>query len=185
MVKYGFAQYNMYVDVRKNRGVKMSQMLEYKDKQLEMHVSNYRSAPMCMSIVGERVPARLFGFPMNVTTNLGENIAPGVYMPKYCAFVDVSRNDSKELLEFIEKNNLGKPYKRNGSVVTGRTGYTDYPVYQFNSEVLRQMDPEGCMKYEQAYSRASSIRLSTDRMRSFINDRNIDDSTIDNNDFGD
>lgn len=162
----------------------MSQTLEYKGKPLEMHVSNYRSAPICMSLVGEKVPAKLFSFPMNVTTNLGEDVVPGVLMPKYCAFVDVSRSDARELLAFIEQNDLGKPYLRNGALVTGRTGYTDYPVYQFNEAKLKQIDPEGCMKYEQAYGRAASIHMSTEKMRSYIRDNGITGSTNGPNDFG-
>jgi len=53
---------------------------------------------------------------------------------------------SDNTFEFIEDNDLGEP---SGYAV--RSGYLNYPVYEFNEKRLKELDPEGYAGFEKAY----------------------------------
>ena len=61
--------------------------------------------------------------------------------PKDCALVNTNTGIDG-LLEWIEQNNLAVP---TGEYV--RSGYLEYPEYRFDSDALRELDPEGYAEY--------------------------------------
>lgn len=63
--------------------------------------------------------------------------------PHYCAYIDVV--GLPELAPFLEQNRIAYPtglYKRGGN--------DEYPLYVFDTEALRRMNPKGLVGYERA-----------------------------------
>jgi len=77
---------------------------------------------------------------LDLTTNL-----PKVLADKTDAFIS-SWASSDNTLDFIKNNHLGEPL---GYAVS--SGYSKYPVYEFNEERLKELDPEGYAEFEKAY----------------------------------
>ena len=68
-------------------------------------------------------------------------VNPTVISPKDCSFINTNLGIAG-ILEWIERYGLAVP--------TGRyaySGYCEYPEYQFNPEVLRELDPDGYSDY--------------------------------------
>lgn len=61
--------------------------------------------------------------------------------PKDCSLVNTNTGIDG-LLEWIEQNNLAVPT----GLYVG-SGYCEYPEYWFNSNALRELDPEGYAEY--------------------------------------
>ena len=72
----------------------------------------------------------------NLTVNID---AP---CPEYCAYVDTNNLSTAE--EFIKDNELGE-----FSGFTAVSGYHEYPLYTFDPDRLREIDPDGMRCYEQ------------------------------------
>ena len=78
------------------------------------------------------------GFPEpygNVTVNLLTSVPP------YCAFVDT--NNMPQLEDFLVENGIAE--------FTGleqKSGYCNYPLYQFDVEKMRELCPDGMAAYE-------------------------------------
>lgn len=62
-------------------------------------------------------------------------------LPPFSAALDT--NNLPHVAEFVEREGLAKPTGINLS-----SGYCQYPVYQFDPEALRALDPGGCAQYE-------------------------------------
>lgn len=67
----------------------------------------------------------------------------GCPMEKGCAFIDTN-NMGFGVLPWIEAQGLGKPTGR-----SQRSGYSTYTEYRFDTEKLKQIDPEGYQVYAQ------------------------------------
>lgn len=62
-------------------------------------------------------------------------------LPPFSAALDT--NNLPYVAEFVVREGLAKPTGINLS-----SGYCQYPVYQFDPEALRALDPGGCAQYE-------------------------------------
>ena len=62
-------------------------------------------------------------------------------VPDYCAYVDL--NNMPELEKFIEENHMGE-----FSGLVKQSGFSQYPLYMFDAEKLRELCPEGMKMYE-------------------------------------
>lgn len=62
-------------------------------------------------------------------------------LPPYHAALDT--NNLPHVAEFVESQGLGKP---TGVLLT--SGYCTYPVFEFDRDALRTLDPAGCAEYE-------------------------------------
>ena len=60
---------------------------------------------------------------------------------KDCAYIDTYTN-GQEILDWLVKNKLATPMRRADSF-----GGCTYPIYQFNSKMLKHLDPEGYADY--------------------------------------
>lgn len=85
------------------------------------------------------------------TVNIGRYTGNGSVLGPYCAFLDTNNNPTLE--EFLIRNHIARPYTRFGEPVYGASGFMEYPLYEFDQELLRQLDPEGCARYEQEYEK--------------------------------
>lgn len=62
-------------------------------------------------------------------------------LPKYCGFLDT--NNLKNIERFFEEYNLGE-----FTGITAKSGYCQYPLYQFNVDKLRELSPLSMKEYE-------------------------------------
>ena len=124
-------------------GVEESKILKYPNP----FAPNTESIPMTLQIshyvnnnqlfiglieMDEEYGPEMYG---DITVNLG------VECPPYCSFVDTNNLENVE--QFVVDNKLG--------VFTGmtrRSGFCEYPLYQFDPERLRQLEPDGLKQYE-------------------------------------
>lgn len=138
-----------------------------KESVLNVDVRTYRSEPMCMSLLlRQEGVLDMYRYP--ITMNLGNYIAPGRRMPKYAAYLDVNNANYEQLKTVIEQNGIGKPYMRNGKPVVSKSGFSEYPLYQFSAEKLREIDPKGCAKYEQGYGVGAYVTQMSDEIKSRV-----------------
>lgn len=120
----------------------------YKGQEVYLQVSEYITNPMGIAIQMFEAASRE---PIStITTNLGNNIGNEALLSIYCNFID-ENNYGKEILDFLEENNLAEPYTRFGEAVTKQSGFAEYPLYAFNPDLLKECDPDGCAEYEETY----------------------------------
>ncbi|MBO4834612.1 MAG: DUF4313 domain-containing protein [Lachnospiraceae bacterium] len=114
-----------------------------------LEVASYTYNPLSIAILlkdaEDRTPYT------TATVNIGKYTGNGSVLGPYCAFLDTNNNPTLE--EFLIRNHLAKPYTRFGEPVYGASGFVEYPLYEFDPELLRQIDPEGCAQYEQEYEK--------------------------------
>lgn len=71
----------------------------------------------------------------DVTVNLDGKV------PNYCAYLDV--NNMPGIEKFVTDNGLGEL-----TGLTTQSGFTEFPLYLFNAEKLRELCPDGMKTYE-------------------------------------
>lgn len=71
----------------------------------------------------------------SITVNLEGKV------PDYCGYVDT--NNMPEIENFIKKYELGE-----FTGISEKSGFCSYPLYLFDVEKLRELCPEGMLKYE-------------------------------------
>ncbi len=96
--------------------------------------------------------ATVRGYMNNNRLYIGLNVGPDMFAnltvnidapcPEYCAYVDTNNLSTAE--EFIKDNELGE-----FSGFTAVSGYHEYPLYIFDPDRLREIDPDGMRCYEQ------------------------------------
>lgn len=75
--------------------------------------------------------------PWNVLTVNLESVRP-----QNCAFIDTN-NNGEEILAWIIRHGLAIPT----GTYAARSGFCQYPEYQFRPEILQEIDPEGYSAY--------------------------------------
>lgn len=125
----------------------MSDIFEFYDKYLEgeKKILNYLTDSACMALtLSLDIDDMLIP-----TVNISPTIGNGTIMPRYCAFLDV--NNWRDIDKWLEKIGLAKPYERFGEAVVAQTDFVSYPLYEFNSEKLKEMGFTGFEEYEERY----------------------------------
>lgn len=82
-------------------------------------------------------------------------------LPPFHAALDT--NNLPHVAEFVEIQGLGKP---TGIRLT--SGFCTYPVYEFDRDALRALDPAGCAEYEKDMSspeQANAVDIAKDLAR--------------------
>lgn len=77
----------------------------------------------------------------SVTTNIEK-------LPYLYGAIDTNDN-GPQMIAFLEKNGFGESVG-----LSLHSGFCDYPVFRFNEEKLRRVDPKGFEKYAKAHSKA-------------------------------
>lgn len=114
-----------------------------------LEVASYTNNPLSIAILLKDAEDRA---PFTTATvNIGKYTGNGSVLSPYCAYLDTNNNPTIE--EFLIRNHLARPYTRFGEPVYGASGYMEYPLYEFDQELLKQIDPEGCAQYEQEYEK--------------------------------
>lgn len=118
------------------------------NEPLNFRVGNYSSDKVCMSVSCNMPNGEPYAV---ITKNFGSDIGNDTVMPMYCAFVDT--NNCENIVSQLEQQGKIKPYTRFGSGVVMESGFCEYPLYEFDSEWLKEMDPEGMTKYKMMYQK--------------------------------
>lgn len=118
-------------------------------KPYNLSITNYQSDPVAMAIVMEDPEAHEQERIMSV--NLGSYIGNGSFVQKNTTYLDV--NKLPGIGEEVQKAGLAQPYTRFGMPVTQQPGFVEYPLYEFNEDLLRQCDPEGYDKYVEGWQK--------------------------------
>lgn len=125
------------------------------DALLKLRVGSYAQNQLSLAI---SMIAAEDGLPYSTATvNLGPYTGNDSLIGKYCAFLDP--NNMPGIEDFLIENGLAEPYTRFGSPVYEFCGFCSYPLYSFNPEVLKELDPEGCAAYEEGYKEALEEEL--------------------------
>ena len=80
-----------------------------------------------------------------VTANLG------FLCDKNCSYIDTN-NNGEEIRDWLVQNKLATPTRR-----SDRSGYCTYPIYEFDPEVLKRLDPEGYNEYIEYWETALCV----------------------------
>lgn len=113
-----------------------------------LRVCSYSYNPLCLAV---RVENQEDGPITTLTVNLGEDIGNDSIIRENQAFVDVNNNEMAA--DFLKKNGIAEPVTRFGEPVIGCSGWCEYPLYEFNTEVLKEADPAGWAEHMDAYLR--------------------------------
>ena len=115
---------------------------EYEVDKVE--VGSYaKGLPIYIQLYGKEEPLA------TVTVNLGDSAGNGAVLMPFVGFVDTNNNPG--IMQFLNENGFGEPFKRFGAPVTVYSGYCEYPVYEFNRQKLAELDPEGTERYYKTY----------------------------------
>lgn len=115
------------------------------EPEMKFRVENYKSEPLCLALYKADDPM------VPVTMNLGHFVGPGRLMPEYMTYLNASHPEFARVKEFVEAQQIGHPVLSGGRPVVRESGFHAYPLYAFDPEKLRAMDPKGCSRYEQTY----------------------------------
>lgn len=122
---------------------KMMEMFAEALKKVE--VTTYMASDLCLAVLADDICITVF---------LTGHINSVGVMPRYGAFIDT--NNCPCIETALAETGLAKPYLVAGVIpVFERSGYCVYPLYQFDEEKLKALDPEGCQKYEAMYDAAT------------------------------
>ncbi len=107
---------------------------------MKVEINAYQNCPLSMTVtVDEEVITVNFG-------NWHEGASGNTILREGCAFINPR-------YEEIAQELGGEPYTRFGEpvVMTGDGSFSDYPLYQFNTEKLASLDPKGFESYMDGY----------------------------------
>lgn len=126
---------------------RLLEMIDEMDAEEEflskVKVAGYTHSPLCLGVYDDKSGE-------TYTVCLDSEIAGGTLMPLFCAYLDV--NNVPDVEEKLRNAGIiAEPYTSYGTPVVKSTGFVTYPLYRFNAEKLRKIDPEGTRAYEEAY----------------------------------
>lgn len=120
------------------------------DRPIKLAVSSYNANPLSLAITFTSLED---GLPFGTgTVNIGSYTGNASLLGPYCAYVDT--NNLPDIEAFLKENHLAEPYIRFGEQVYGFSGFCSYPLYQFERDLLMDLDPEGTAAYEKDYIQA-------------------------------
>lgn len=123
----------------------------YNDTEVYFKISSYQSDPMVMAIQSytkdDHEPYSTLS--VNLGSYVGNDLYSGSFIRNNCTFIDTNNNPGAE--EFLESIGA-KPYVKFGQPVTARSGFCEYPLYEFPESLLRDMDKEGSRQHFDDYA---------------------------------
>lgn len=137
-------------------------------EKLVLKVDCYRSEPMCMRLTKPLEEGRSESERKIVSMFLGNQDMADGRMPMYCAYLNAALPDYEVIKQQIVSQGLAEPVIRNGNPVISDNNVHAYPLYRFNADKLREMDPKGMEQYEHGYKMSSMIQQMADEARSNI-----------------
>ena len=128
---------------------------EYEGKEYELRIGSYPMAPLAMFVgiqeKGNQDPSN----ERILSVCLGNYQSEGSFVQPFCTFIDI--NNSPDAIDILEQSGLAEPYVKWGEIVEMQSGFVLYPVYQFNQNMLQELDPQGCEKYMEDWGKQCQI----------------------------
>lgn len=124
----------------------------------DLKVSFYPSNPVSMALFSVKAGEMQGVATVNLQASMGPTIGNETVMPRSCAFLDTNNNPGID--EYLTEIGLGEVYTRWNFVrnrnepVVGYSGFCEYPLFQFNEEALKKIDPQGFEEYIAQYKEA-------------------------------
>ena len=122
-----------------------SKIFNYSGTQVYFEISDYESDPSIMAITLFTSDGEEFG---TLSVNVREH---GHIEPNH-TFIDT--NNMPNAVEFLESIKGVEPVTENGVPVTAKSGFCEYPLFEFSEELLADMDLKGYMEHIHNYDRA-------------------------------
>lgn len=117
--------------------------LKYNNQEFDVSVKSYMNAPLAMCVqLNDHETKEPYA---TLTVCLGNYQSEYSFVQHGCSFIDV--NNLPFAQDLLEKTGLAEPYTKFGSVVEMQSGWVSYPVYQFNQDMLKELDPKGFEQY--------------------------------------
>ena len=130
-------------EISEDRLLEMIDEMDAEEEFLSrVKVAGYTHSPLCLGVYDDKSGT-------NYTVYLDSEIAGGTPMPLFCAYLDV--NNVPDVEEKLLNAGIAEPYTAYGTPVVRKSGLVTYPLYKFNAERLREIDPKGTKTYEEAY----------------------------------
>lgn len=114
-----------------------------------LSVCAYAVSDLCMAVVDKETDDPITKF-------ITEEFIQGRTFPPFCAFLDTNNHPGIE--KTLQEAGIAEPYTLYGSPVRIQSGFCVYPLYQFDPDRLRSMDPEGTAEYEKNYKKRRDSR---------------------------
>lgn len=116
---------------------------------MKIKISNYIQNPCAMAIT---VFDEKLGVDTIITKNLGDYANPDndILLMPFTSFVDVN-NVPKYLIKELEEKGIMSPMTRWGAPATLRSGFVEYPQYEFNEDYLLKIVPEEVKEYRRKW----------------------------------
>ena len=108
-------------------------------ENVELNVMTYTRDHLCMAITLTAEDGNPLG---DVTAYIGHDIGNGSVMMANAAFIK-DYGENAGMGDWLVKNGIAEPYMRFGKPVVGHSGMAEYPLYNFNINKLKELDPEG------------------------------------------
>ena len=132
----------------------MAGVIQYGNEKYYIRMDSFVKSPMALRSE-TRTESGGVASTRRITFNQGNWAKFNLQMPKNCSFVDVERCQGVE--EFLQNTGLAKPLLINGNEVVRNVNDKWYPLYKFNEDMLKQLDPGGYMRYSQKYDKQLEI----------------------------
>ena len=119
----------------------------------KLEVGSYPASPMAMWVRLEYED----GEQDILTFNLGNyQVGYGPETGPFASFIQTATSYLAELpqymIDWIYENGIAEPYCKFGQPVSADFLYESYPLFSFNEDLLRELDPIGYRAYEQAWN---------------------------------
>lgn len=116
----------------------------------ELNVMTYTRDHLCMAITLTAEDGNPLG---DVTAYIGHDIGNGSVMMPNAAFIK-DYGENAGMGDWLVKNGIAEPYMRFGKPVVGQSGMAEYPLYNFNINKLKELDPEGWERHISRWQKA-------------------------------
>jgi len=134
-----------------------AQTIEYEGRRYFVTVDTYAQHKMVMAI--KLVDAET-NEEETITTNLGIFVGNNAFISKNFSFVDVNKCPYME--DLLKRTGLAEPCTRFGEPITKNSGFVEYPLYDFNKEMLIKYDATGYKEYSSLYDK--SLKKAIEKM---------------------
>ena len=148
-------------DYARRKSAETGEILTYRDafgndiRITSIRVGTYgkNSLPVNMELYCEDGPYAA------VTKNFGNASGNESIVMPFCGWIDTNNNPG--IVQFLQENEIAKPYERFGEPVFVQSGFCTYPYYQFDRERLSRLDPKGTEGYLKNWEKAQKKALKS------------------------
>lgn len=126
----------------------MGGVLQYNGDLYQVRVNSFLKSPMALRVEIKNTRLGISSI-RRITYNQGNWAKFNLQMPKNCSFVDVGQLSDVE--DFLQSTGLAKPMIVNGSEITRNINNIWFPLYKFDEDMIKRLDPKGYASYSKGY----------------------------------